>query len=150
MRGIAVALTILLALVLPAVPAGAQSSGDALIREKIAAVYAGDFPELDSILDELRAGGLGYGEIIMALQLAKLSGQDVMDILAMRKDGRGWGRIARDLGIDPAELGRAVAQVMSAGRSAEHGQPASANASGGKPEGVPGGPPETPGGGRNK
>lgn len=150
MRRAAIGLAILLVLVVPAVPAGAQSSGEALIREKIASVYAGDFPELSSILDELRAAGLGYGEIIMALQLAKLSGQDVMEILAMHQDGRGWGQIARDLGIDPAELGRAVAQVMSAGKSGEHGQAASTNASGGKPEHTPGGPPEAPGGGRNK
>jgi hypothetical protein len=52
---------------------------------------------------DLRAKRLGYGEISILLALAAnqpnpTSAKSVNEILAMRKSGEGWGKLARDLG----------------------------------------------------
>jgi hypothetical protein len=129
MRGIIVAVVMALALVALPFVASAQSGGDALIRAKIEAIYGEDITDLDEVIDQLREAGLGWGEIIMVLHLASLSDQDVEDIMAMRDGGMGWGAIARALGVDPSELGRSVAAVMSEGKAGGRG----------KPEGTPSG-----------
>lgn len=108
------------------------NSGEELIVARIQAAYGADFSNLDELVRTLRAAGYGWGEVIMALHLAKRSGRAVEGIMAMRADGKGWGQIAMELGVHPSELGLAVAAVMSEGRS-----PGAA----GKPDGTPGGPP---------
>jgi len=112
----------------------AQNSnpGEELVLARIRAVYGADFPNLDEVVRTLRAAGYGWGEVIMVLHLAKLSGRSVDEIVAMRAEGKGWGEIAMELGVHPSQLGLAVAAVMSEGRSPE---------AAGKPEGAPGGPP---------
>jgi len=51
--------------------------------------------------------------------LPKFSGKSVAATRGMLTPGMGLGELARDLSIDPAELDRAVAAVMSQGRSQE-------------------------------
>jgi hypothetical protein len=118
----------------------AQTDEDAVVRNRIIAAYSSDFQNIDAEINKLRDAGYGWGEVIMALELAQLSGKTVEEIMAMREDDKGWAEIAMELGIHPSELGRAVAHVMSDGRSDTGGRPADTPA--GPPQGVPGGPPE--------
>jgi hypothetical protein len=129
MRSTLVAFVVALALITLPFVASAQNGGDAVIRAKIEAIYGEDITDLDEVIDQLREAGLGWGEIIMVLHLASLSDEDVEDIMAMRDGGMGWGEIARALGVDPSELGRSVAAVMSEGKAGGQG----------KPEGTPSG-----------
>src|SRR5207247_9318375 len=85
----------------------------ARLIHRIAAVHAA--PAID--LQARRAAGLRWGEIIVILELSKQSGTSVADIQAMHAGGMGFGQIAKELGIDPGDLGQAVANVMSEGRS---------------------------------
>src|SRR5207247_1328372 len=98
-------------------PAGAsalaQNAGETKIIDRIAAVYGSSASDLQA----MRAAGLGWGEIIMILELSSRSGTPVSDIQAMHAEGKGFGQIAKELGGDPADLGQAVADVMSGGRS---------------------------------
>jgi len=103
--------------------ASAQTSGETLILQRITAVYGASF---EPLVQQMRADGLGWGEIIMVLHLVTVSGKSVDDIRAMRDAGMGYGEIARALGIHPGELGKAVAAVMSEGRSTEGLQQAAA------------------------
>jgi hypothetical protein len=129
----AVAVTAALALTLAGLAAGAsaQTSGETLILQRITAVYGASF---EPLVQQMRADGLGWGEIIMvlhlALHLATVSGktvdESVDEIRDMRDKGMGYGEIARALGIHPGELGKAVAAVMSEGRSTEGLQQAAA------------------------
>lgn len=119
MRAAVVAAAVVLALAGLAPAAPARTSGDALILQRITAVYGSSFENLSELVQQMRADGLGWGKIIMILQLALLSGRSVEEIRAMRDGGKGYGEIARELGIHPGELGKAVATVMSDGRSAD-------------------------------
>src|SRR3989454_7228965 len=126
---------LLLALLLVALPmqaALAQNAGQTKIIERITAVYGTSASDLEA----MRADGLGWGEIIMVLELARLSGMSAADIQAMHAGGKGFGQIAKDLGINPGEVGRAVAAVMSEGR-ARGGQGAAQGAGQGKGHGKP-------------
>ncbi|MDR5683348.1 MAG: hypothetical protein QN163_04895 [Armatimonadota bacterium] len=115
-----------------------QENGEELIVARIKAVYGEDFEDLDGLIETMRDAGYGWGEVIMALHLAKLSGKSVEEIMEMRASGMGWGEIAMELGVHPSQLGLAVAYVMSEGKSPQNA---------GKPETTPGGPPSgTPGG----
>jgi len=52
----------------------------------------------------LHCGGMGFGNIARAYQLAEKTGKSVDEILAMLADGGGWGKIMKDAGIKPNEL----------------------------------------------
>jgi len=107
---------LVLALLLVALPmqaALAQNAGQTKISERITAVYGTSASDLEA----MRASGLGWGEIIIILELARQSGMPAADIQAMHASGKGFGQIAKDLGINPGDLGRAVAAVMSQGKS---------------------------------
>ena len=41
--------------------------------------------------------GFGVGQIYLALQTEKVTGEDYESLLALRKDGQGWGEIWKDL-----------------------------------------------------
>jgi hypothetical protein len=63
---------------------------------------------------DLRAKKLGYGEISILLALTAKqpnSAKSVSEILAMRKPGEGWGKLARDLGYK--NLGSVVKSVKA-------------------------------------
>ena len=103
----------LLLVALPIQAALAQNAGETKIIDRIAAVYGSSASDLQA----MRAAGLGWGEIIVILELSKQSGTSVADIQAMHAGGMGFGQIAKELNVDPQDLGRAVANVMSEGRS---------------------------------
>ena len=118
MRTVACAAAVVVALA-AVPPASAQHPGETLILQRISAAYGSAFADLQDLVQEMRARGMGWGEIIMVLHLAVQSGHTVDEILAMRDGGLGYGEIARQLGIHPGDLGKAVAAVMSEGRSTE-------------------------------
>ena len=103
----------LLLVALPAPAALAQNQGESKIIERIMAVYGTSASDLQA----MRADGFGWGEIIIILELATRLSTTPSDIRARLGNGRSFGQFARDNGIDPGDLGRAVAAVMSEGRS---------------------------------
>lgn len=60
-----------------------------------------------AVIDDLRSKGWGYGEIAMALYLARESGKSLQEIVRMRSSGMGWGQVVRELGLQPGTLGKA-------------------------------------------
>ncbi len=87
-------------------------------NQKVAAAIAKfyDVP-LDDIL-AMRDQGMGYGEIVIAFNLANKTGKSVEEILSMRKSGEGWGKIAQDLAVKPGNKGGNLGGIMSG-----HAQP---------------------------
>lgn len=91
-----------------------------VVAERIAADFPGTFgtpAETRAIVADLREG-LGYGEVYVSLalaqELARTSGMQPEDalneVLGRRIEGRGWGRIAKDLDLN---LGHVVARARS-------------------------------------
>ncbi|HHY97140.1 MAG TPA: hypothetical protein GX509_00195 [Firmicutes bacterium] len=99
-------------------PSTADGAYDEVFASNIVAAY----PELNLSIEailELRAGGMGWGEIAIAASLAYSSGKTLDEVVAMAESGQGWGEIAKNLGIEPAKLGHAASQVIG---KARHGQ----------------------------
>lgn len=65
------------------------------------------------------ATSFGYGELEKANLLANASGSSFDEIVAMRQSGQGWGRIARDLGLN---LGKVVSNARRSDQGALHAQ----------------------------
>jgi hypothetical protein len=66
----------------------------------------------DEQMKTLKDSGLNYPQIVRVAQLAKSSSKPIGDILAMRVDQKmGWGKIAKELGVPPGELGKAIASM---------------------------------------
>lgn len=54
-------------------------------------------------------------QLAMAAQLAKTSNKSLEEILKMRAESKnGWGKIAKELGVNPKELGQAVSELKRA------------------------------------
>ena len=64
---------------------------------------------------------LGYGDLLIANLLASASGKTFSQIVAMSKSGEGWGKIAKDLGLN---LGMIVSKAKRADEAALHAQTA--------------------------
>ncbi|MEE8449488.1 MAG: hypothetical protein V3S39_07635 [Thermodesulfobacteriota bacterium] len=101
----------------------------------VKAELASQFGVSVSVVDhQQRQSKLGLGEIAIANALAQQSGKSFDEIAALFKAGpkeaRGWGKLARDLGVN---LGQAVSAVqrishraeegMTTGRPVEHSYP---------------------------
>jgi hypothetical protein len=77
-------------------------------RRRIAETIAKQMDVTDKLVMDLRGRKLGYGEITVALAVArqvmkreKLTQQQALDrVLRPRRAGQGWGVIARDFGLD--------------------------------------------------
>jgi|GEM_PF-4856506 len=66
----------------------------------------------DDQLKALHDKGMNDSQITMAAALAKESGKSIDDIVKMRLDEKmGWGKIAKELGIPPKEIGQAIAAM---------------------------------------
>jgi hypothetical protein len=84
-------------------------------RQRVAETIGRQFKVSDTLVHDLRARRLGYGEVTVTLafaqQLAKrgVARQQAIDrILELRRTGRGWGLVARELGL---RVGDATADV---------------------------------------
>jgi hypothetical protein len=68
---------------------------------------------------EQSANRLGYGDLLIANLLASASGKTFDEILTMFKAGEGWGKIAKDLGLN---FGMIVSKAKRADQAALHAQ----------------------------
>lgn len=56
--------------------------------------------------------GINYAQLAKASEMAKLSGKTTDEVLKMRQEQKmGWGKIAKELGVKPGELGKSVAAL---------------------------------------
>ena len=74
---------------------------------------------VDTLQAERTSTGLGWGELEKAHLLANASGTSFDDIVAAHKNGEGWGKIARDNGLN---LGRVVSGARRSSQAASHAQ----------------------------
>jgi hypothetical protein len=70
-----------------------------------------------TLKEQRTATGLGYGELETANLLANASGQSFDTILAKRRSGEGWGKIAHDYGLN---LGRIVSSAHRSSQATVH------------------------------
>src|SRR5207247_1341589 len=55
-------------------------------------------------VSDLRAKGLGWGEVSHALGIAQKAGVPVADVMKLRDSGMGWGRIAKNYGFKMGDV----------------------------------------------
>lgn len=97
----------------PGVQAVAAQDPDAWGEAALLQGFAAHFSVPPEELEALRGQGLGIGELAILYSLASLSGEEGLNqVLQLRASGMGWGQIARELGIDGADLGRRVAEAL--------------------------------------
>jgi hypothetical protein len=90
-----------------AAPTANRAEWDAALKEK--------YHLTDQQLQDLRAKGLNNPQIAIVSQLSQASGKTTEEILKMRQEQHmGWGKIAKELGVHPGEIGRAVSSVRHA------------------------------------
>ncbi len=90
---------------------------------------------VDTLQAERADTGLGYGELETAHLLADASGQSFDDIVAMHQAGEGWGKIARDNGLN---LGKIVSNAHRSDQAALHAQNAHSQSTHGKSSSIHG------------
>lgn len=72
-------------------------------------VVSREFDVPVTVLEEQRSRtGLGYGGLMIANALARETGRSFEDIVAMKRSGMGWGRIAQENGV---KLGPIVSRL---------------------------------------
>jgi hypothetical protein len=72
---------------------------------------------VDTLRAERTSTGLGWGELEKAHLLANASGRSFDDIVAAHQGGEGWGKIARDNGLN---LGRVVSGARRSSKATSH------------------------------
>lgn len=75
-------------------------------RDRPAARLAEEFDVGEATVQELRAKGLGWGEVRHALAISRRSGQPVEEVMKLRDSGLGWGEIAKRYGFKLGEAAR--------------------------------------------
>lgn len=64
-----------------------------------------------SEVNDLRAQGYGYAEIVKILVIVQMSGRSLPELMARHQRGYGWGTISRELGLNLAAVKRKVDAV---------------------------------------
>jgi hypothetical protein len=72
---------------------------------------------VETLQAERASTGLGWGGIEKAHLLANASGQSFDNIVALHQSGQGWGKIARDNGLN---LGRLVSNANRSSQATSH------------------------------
>lgn len=75
-------------------------------KQRPAARLAEEFGVGETTVQELRAKGLGWGEVRHALAISRRSGQPVEEVMKLRDSGLGWGEIAKRYGFKLGELSK--------------------------------------------
>jgi hypothetical protein len=66
----------------------------------------------DEQIKAMKDKGIAYPQMAMVATLSEKSGKSIDDILKMRTEQKmGWGKIAKELGVPPKELGHSVAEM---------------------------------------
>ncbi|MEK9145451.1 MAG: hypothetical protein AAB339_07575, partial [Elusimicrobiota bacterium] len=55
---------------------------------------------------DLRARGMGWGEIRHALAISRAAGQPMTEVLKLRDSGMGWGKVAKHYGFKMGDMDR--------------------------------------------
>jgi hypothetical protein len=89
----------------PKLEAAAKTAGyEAKLKER--------YKLTDEQLKKLHDDGMKDSQITIAAQLAKASGKSIEDIEKMRLEQKmGWGKIAKELGVPPREIGQSIASM---------------------------------------
>lgn len=77
-------------------------------------------------IKSLQNQGLNYPQMAITAGLAQKSGKSIDEVAKMRSDGKkGWGAIAKELGVHPKEIGQSVREMRHSvrdGRQAERAE----------------------------
>lgn len=66
----------------------------------------------DAQVQTLKDSGISYPQMAMTASLADKSGKSIDEVLKMRTESKmGWGKIAKELGVHPKEIGQSVASL---------------------------------------
>ncbi len=117
--------TLICALALAALPSlsNAQDAGHDLSQQEQTAEQEAKKPGFEEALKEkykltdeqikaLRDQGMNNTQITMTAALAEKSGKTTDEIAKMRLEQKmGWGKIAKELGVAPREIGQSVASM---------------------------------------
>lgn len=113
----------LLVTIPPSLSRGADASDDSLATQEQTldqnskrAGYEADLKEKYGLTDDqlkaLHEKGMNNSQITIAAALAKASGKSVEDVEKMRVDQKmGWGKIAKELGVHPGEIGQSISAM---------------------------------------
>jgi hypothetical protein len=89
-------------------------------RQRVSETIARRFNVPEKVVNDLRARRMGYGEVTITLALSQqlmkrgMTQQQALDkVIGLRTSGRGWGVVARDLGL---KLGDVVSDVKKTDR----------------------------------
>jgi len=107
--------------------------------------------EYDEVMGYFCDDGLGFGEIMILSKISKASELGLDELLAMREDGMGWGKILKELDLNPGEVfsGHVKGSHFAEGEKPGKGNKPENPGKGNKPENPGGGhKPENPGGGK--
>ena len=94
---------------------GAVASGAANLDRISAATGV----PVETLQAERASTGLGWGSLENAHLVANATGQSFNDIVALHQGGQGWGKIARDNGLN---LGRLVSDAHRSSQATMHAQ----------------------------
>jgi hypothetical protein len=104
-------------------PLLARAEDDPIAQEEVASEGVKDHAEWKPALMEkysltedqmksLHDQGFNYPQIGVIGQLAQSSGKTVEEIAKLRSEEKlGWGKIAKDLGVAPGEIGKSIAAL---------------------------------------
>jgi len=125
-------LALLLALTLNTAPA--FSEDDPIVKEEKSAKAEASSPKWDTAIQEkygltseqtadLRAKGFNNPQIAILSQLSKSSGKPLEEVVRMRQEEKmGWGRIAKELGVKPGEIGQSVSSMRKEIKKVRHSE----------------------------
>ncbi len=96
----------------------APEDAEPAVVPRLTSYLAERYEVSETQVNDMRAAGMGYGEIEISLALAEAIGDQgsMNDILGAREDGMGWGEIAQQHGLN-------LGQVMRAARRATPERP---------------------------
>ncbi len=135
--------------------ASKKPEGHARVLERISKDTGVPVKTLEEQRDK---SGLGFGGLFIANALAKETGKTFDQIVALHKDGKGWGEIAKENNV---KLGPIVSQAKRAEKATEHekrsdgdksdreGGVGKSGSSGAGKSSAPASPPSAPRGGGN-
>ena len=85
-------------------------------NELWAEVLASSYNVTVSFVNSLYERRFDFGDIALMLDIARASKKDPSEIALLRRKGLGWGAIAKQVGIHPAEMERAKGKNLLFGR----------------------------------
>lgn len=96
-------------------PTADEEKKEPIFRAKLIEKYG----LTEAQIDAAKASGVKGPGLAMAAEIAKASGKTFEEVVQMRTEGKtGWGKIAKDLGVEPKLIGQSVASLRKDVRDA--------------------------------